>query len=212
MSQLNSPSPGAIQNDWKKLRSADMFARVTRDGATDFYFVQNHVVFYSDIKFSVAFYMDDFVRNYPKGSYGIPLYLRETDHIQCLGEPKDYFSPESNRWDVKNEILRYVPRSAGLLPAVRAYEALVKSGAEITDESICSAATRAYWDYLRRRSKLNNSRRGGNLTDSPTPTYAAFMNHHFEFSRKPGLVAACNANELRWAVFLWLAGPLIRWN
>ena len=159
MSQLCSDSTSANHDDRNKLPGADVFARVTRDDVTDFYLVQNHSVFCSDERFSVAFYMDDFVRNYPKGSYGVPLYLRQTDHIECLGEPRDYFSTESNSWDVKSEILRFAPSSAGLLPAVRAYETLVRSGVEMNDESICSAATRAYWDYVRRRSKLNASRR-----------------------------------------------------
>jgi hypothetical protein len=82
--------------------------------------------------------------------------LRQTDHIECLGEPKDYFSPATSSWDVKVEILRFSPRSAGLLPAVRAYEILVRSGVELTDETIGSAATAAYLDYVKRRSKLNS--------------------------------------------------------
>jgi hypothetical protein len=86
--------------------------------------------------------------------------LRQTDHIECLGEPKDYFSPATNSWDIKFAILRFPPRSAGLLPAVRAYETLMSSGVELTDETIESAATAAYMDCVKRPAKLNSRNPG----------------------------------------------------
>lgn len=156
MKHLGSSPPiaSAVDADWNTLPHADVFARVTRDGATDVYLVQNHVGFCWDGRISIAFYMDDFNRDYPKESYGAPMYLRQTDLIECLGEPRDYFSPSSNKWDVKGAILRSLPRSAGLLPAVRAYETLVRSGVEFTDETIGRETTAAYLDYVKRRSKL----------------------------------------------------------
>jgi hypothetical protein len=155
MAQFSNPSSTADQDDWNVLPSADVFARVTRDGVTDFYLVQNHVVFCWDGRISIGFYMDDFNRKFPKDCYGVPVYLRKTDLIECLGEPGEYFSTLSTSWEVKNSILSFIPKTAGLLPAVRAYETLVISGIKLTDEAICSAATSAYWDYAKRRSKLN---------------------------------------------------------
>lgn len=155
MSQISSPPVSAGEVDWNRLPNVDVFAYVTRDSATDIYIVQNHIGFCWEGRISVAFYMDDFHRNYPRDSYGIPMYLRQTDHIECLGEPREYFSPASNRLDVKGAILRSLPRSAGLLPAVRAYENLIRSGVELSDETIGNAATAAYLDYVKRRSKLS---------------------------------------------------------
>lgn len=220
MSQLSNPTASTYQKDWNQLPATDAFARVTRDGVADFYLVQNHVVFCWDSRFSIGFYMDDFNRKFPKDCYGVPVYLRETDLIECLGEPREYFSTLSTSWEIKSSILRFIPEPAGLLPAVRAYEALVRSGIELNDETICSAATNAYWDYAKRRSKLNSTHKGDlhllskkilqvdkAVTKKPTSSYSTLVNHHLELLRNPRLVAARGAYQLGWAEVLWLACP-----
>jgi hypothetical protein len=142
--------------EWKVLAAPEGFARVTRNGRSDIYLVQNHEGFCWDGRISVAFYMDDFDPDSDK-RYGNPLYLRKDDQIESLGTPLAYFAPTATNWEIKQSLVRLFPRSAGLLPIVRAVEALKRSGCALTDESRCEAATSAYLDYLKRRSMLNQA-------------------------------------------------------
>lgn len=110
--------------DWKVLAAPEGFARVTRHGRSDIYLVQNHEGFCWDGRISVAFYMDDFDPGHSDKHYGHPLYLHKADQIESLGSPDVYFAPASPDWDLKCSVVRLFPRSAGLLPVVRALENL----------------------------------------------------------------------------------------
>ena len=157
MSQNNQQSCSSNTDEieeWKVLAAPEGFARVTRHGRSDIYLVQNHEGFCWDGRISVAFYMDDFDPDSDK-RYGHPLYLHKSDQIESLGTPGVYFAPANPDWDVKCSLVRLFPRSAGLLPIVRAFEIIKRSGIALTDASICEAATCAYLDYVRRRVALN---------------------------------------------------------
>lgn len=159
MSQTNQQSSNIktdVIQDWKVLAAPEGFARVTRHGRSDIYLVQNHEGFCWDGRISVAFYMDDFDPDTEK-RYGHPLYLNKSDQIESLGSPNVYFAPVNADWELKRSLVRLFPRSAGLLPIVRAVEALKGSGTPLTDESICEAGTIAYLDYVKRRSMLNQA-------------------------------------------------------
>jgi hypothetical protein len=153
--QSNSSKTEEIE-DWKVLAASEGFARVTRNGRSDIYLVQNHEGFCWDGRISVAFYMDDFDPDTDK-HYGQPLYLRKDDQIESLGTPGVYFSQIDPNWAIKGSLVSLFPRSAGLLPIVRAFETLKKSGMALTDESICEVATCSYLDYVKRRSILNRA-------------------------------------------------------
>jgi hypothetical protein len=159
MSQANQQSCSSKTDEleeWKVLAAPEGFARVTRHGRSDIYLVQNHEGFCWDGRISVAFYMDDFDPDSDK-RYGHPLYLNMSDQIESLGPPDIYFAPANKDWNLKCSLVRLFPRSAGLLPIVRAFEALKRSGLALTDESICEAGTTAYLDYVKRRSMLNQA-------------------------------------------------------
>ena len=159
MSQTNQQSCSSKTDEseeGKVLAAPEGFARVTRHGRSDIYLVQNHEGFCWDGRISVAFYMDDFDPDSDK-RYGHPLYLNKSDQIESLGSPDLYFAPANPDWDLKCSLVRLFPRSAGLLPVVRAFETLKRSGLALTDESICEAGTNAYLDYVKRRSMLNQA-------------------------------------------------------
>lgn len=160
MSQTNQKSCNSKTDEleeWKVLAAPEGFARVTRHGRSDIYLVQNHEGFCWDGRISVAFYMDDFEPGRSDKRYGHPLYLHKSDQIESLGAPDVYFAPVNKDWDLKCSLVRLFPRSAGLLPVVRAFETLKRSGLALTDESICEAGTTAYLDYVKRRSMLNHA-------------------------------------------------------
>ena len=166
MSQTNQQSCSSKTDEseeWKVLAAPEGFARVTRHGRSDIYLVQNHEGFCWDGRISVAFYMDDFDPDSDK-RYGHPLYLNKSDQIESLGSPDLYFAPANPDWDLKCSLVRLFPRSAGLLPVVRAFETLKRSGLALTDESICEAGTNAYLDYVKRRSMLNQAISQGRTT------------------------------------------------
>lgn len=155
MPQADQESHSNIE-DWKVLAAPEGFARVSRQGRSDIYLVQNHEGFCWDGRISVAFYMDDFDPDSDK-RYGHPLYLNRSDQIESLGTPGIYFALTAPDWEIKQSLVRLFPRSAGLLPIVRAVETLKRSGIALTKESICEAATFAYLDYLKRRSMLSQA-------------------------------------------------------
>lgn len=154
--QLSSSSKTEGVEEWTVLAAPEGFARVTRHGRSDIYLVQNHEGFCWDGRISVAFYMDDFDPDSDK-RYGDPLYLHKDDQIESLGPPLVYFAPANPDWEIKCSLVRLFPRSAGLLPIVRAFETLKRSGIALTDESICEAATSSYLEYVRRRANLNQA-------------------------------------------------------
>jgi hypothetical protein len=159
MSQTNQQSCSSKTDEleeWKVLAAPEGFARVTRNGRSDIYLVQNHEGFCWDGRISVAFYLDDFDPDSNK-EYGRPLYLNKSDQIENLGPPDVYFAPANPDWDLKCSLVRLFPRSAGLLPIVRACETLKRSGIALTNESICETATRAYLEYVGRRAALNQA-------------------------------------------------------
>jgi hypothetical protein len=132
MSQFGDPSNGPDLEEWKVPLAAEGFARITRDGATDICLVQNHVGYGWDGQISVAFYMDDFDSDRRYRNYGVPLFMRKTDQIECLRMSGLYFSRVTAGWEIKRFISRNFPRSAGLLPAVRTCETLMSLGVELT--------------------------------------------------------------------------------
>jgi hypothetical protein len=154
MPQTNQQTYGNVE-EWKVLAAPEGFARVSRHGRSDIYLVQNHEGFCWDGRISVAFYMDDFDPDRSDKRYGHPLYLRSEDQIESLGTPGIYFAPTTPDWEIKRSLVPLFPRSAGLLPIVRAVESLKRSGVALTDESLCEVATSAYLDYVKRRSILN---------------------------------------------------------
>ncbi len=154
-SQQSYSSQIEQNQEWKVLAAPEGFARVIRHGRSDIYLVQNHEGFCWDGRISVAFYMDDFDPGRSNKRYGHPLYLHKEDQIESLGAPGVYFAPAAPDWEIKRSLVRLFPRTAGLLPIVRAVETFKRSGVALTDESICEAATSAYLDYVKRRSMLN---------------------------------------------------------
>lgn len=117
--------------------SQEGFARITRDGKSDIYVVQNQE-YPGDYRVSLAFALDDFDPSDATKLYGEPLLLNALDVVEFLGQAQDYF----------------VPKSAGLLPSVRAIEHLRTKGRQPTEQEIDDAVAYHVGDYQRRRALL----------------------------------------------------------
>lgn len=129
------------------------FARVTRDGKTDIYVVQNQE-YPGDYKVSLAFALDDFSPSDSNKTYGEPLILRSLDKIGYLGNAVDYFIPCAPLWETTFEVVRRTPESVGLLPAIRALEFLRSKGKKPTSTELTSATDYYLSDYHNRRALL----------------------------------------------------------
>ena len=133
--------------------SQEGFARVTRDGKTDIYVVQNQE-YPGDYKVSLAFALDDFEPDNANKTYGEPLILNHLDKIEYLGHASDYFVPNAPLWETCFDIVRRTPASVGLLPAIRALEFLRSKGQKPTSTELASAADYYMADYHNRRALL----------------------------------------------------------
>lgn len=133
------------------------FARISRDGHTEIYLVQNRAPL-GAYTLSVAFAMDDFGDD-SKG-VGHTLFIRQTDEIEHLGGVREYFEPISTIRPWKAAVVRLFDRSVGLLPIVRACEILRTLGRTPTVEEIQHAAQESLADYHMRRLILGVGVRG----------------------------------------------------
>ena len=126
------------------------FARITRDGHTDIYLIQNQMPFGS-YRVSLAYELDDFKEGRIRGHF---LYVRESDAVEHLGGIKEYFTPlkPTERWIA--DVFRQTGRSVGLLPMVRACEQLRRLKRTPTDAEIRHAVHEAVADYHTRRLLL----------------------------------------------------------
>lgn len=129
------------------------FARVTRDGKSDIYVIQNQE-YPGDYRVSLAFAMDDFDPTDATKLYGEPLLLNSTDVVDFLGTPQDYFLPKAPLMEDSLTMVRMVPQTAGLLPVVRAIEHLRSKGAKPTPDEMEKTTQHYLADYQRRRALL----------------------------------------------------------
>lgn len=129
------------------------FARITRDGQSDIYVVQNQE-YPGDHRFSLAFALDDFDPTDATKIYGEPLILNATDDVAFLGRAEDYFLPRAPLWEDNLAVVRMVSKEAGLLPAIRAIEHLCAKGVRPTAEELRSSVDYHVADYHRRRALL----------------------------------------------------------
>ena len=129
------------------------FARITRAGITDIYIVQNQE-YPGDYKVSLAFYMDDFEPGDTSKKYGEPLVLGQNERIQFLGSAKEYFVSKEPGCEERLQMVRLIPKSAGLLPAVRAIEHLHQDGVKPTQDARIRVARHYLDEYYRRRLLL----------------------------------------------------------
>lgn len=133
--------------------SEEGFARITRDGKSDIYVVQNQE-YPGDYRVSLAFALDDFDPSDATKLYGEPLLLNASDVVEFLGHPQDYFVPKAPLFHDCLTVVRKVPKSAGLLPSVRAIEHLRRQGRAPTEKEIDDAVAYHLGDYQRRRALL----------------------------------------------------------
>lgn len=133
--------------------SKEGFARITRDGKSDIYVVQNQQ-YPGDYRVSLAFALDDFEPGNANKLYGEPLILNKTDKVEFLGGYEDYFVPKAPLFHDCLTVVRKVPKSAGLLPSVRAIEHLRTKGRQPTEQEIDDAVAYHVGDYQRRRALL----------------------------------------------------------
>lgn len=129
------------------------FARVTRDGKTDIYVVQNQK-YPGGHKVSLAFTLDDFEPGNANKLYGEPLILHPADKIDFLGTTADYLVPKAPLWETCFEAIRRTPESAGMLPVVRALELLRSKGQKPSAADVASAVQNCVADYHNRRALL----------------------------------------------------------
>lgn len=147
MDQNNNPDADASV---KNLKLAEGFARITRDGETDIYLVQN-MCLPGGYGVSFAFDLDDFAAD---KNVGHPLVLQKGDVVEHLGAVMDYLAPVSPHWEIIVPVTRAIPRNCGLLPTVRAVEILGAMSAEPTSEDVEKVVDRVLDDYYRRRAML----------------------------------------------------------
>ena len=133
--------------------SKEGFARITRDGKSDIYVVQNQE-YPGDYRVSLAFALDDFDPSDATKLYGEPLLLNALDVVEFLGQAQDYFVPKEPLFHDCLTVVRKVPKSAGLLPSVRAIEHLRTKGRQPTEQEIDDAVAYHVGDYQRRRALL----------------------------------------------------------
>jgi hypothetical protein len=126
------------------------FARITRQGKTDVYLIQNREPL-GNYALSIAFELDDFEEGKDPGKTFI---VRANDTVQYLGPVKEYFAPQKPIGDAMMSIIRAFPRSVGLLPAVRAVESLKAKNRIPTPEEVEQAVKVALNDYHNRRAQL----------------------------------------------------------
>ena len=129
------------------------FSRITRDGESDIYVVQNQE-YPGDYKFSLAFSLDDFDPTDATKLYGEPLVIHATDNVTFLGIAQDYFRPQAPLWEDNLAVVRMVSKEAGLLPAIRAIEHLRAAGVRPTTEELKASVDYHVADYHRRRALL----------------------------------------------------------
>ena len=133
--------------------SAEGFARITRDGKSDIYVVQNQE-YPGDYKVSLAFTLDDFEPGNVSKLYGEPLVLNALDRIEFLGNAQDYFIPQAPLWEDCLAVVGMNPNEIGLLPTVRAIEHLREKGKIATEQEIELAVKHYVSDYHTRRALL----------------------------------------------------------
>ena len=103
---------------------------------------------------SLAFALDDFDPSDATKLYGEPLLLNALDVVEFLGQAQDYFVPKAPLFHDCLTVVRKVPKSAGLLPSVRAIEHLRTKGRQPTEQEIDDAVAYHVGDYQRRRALL----------------------------------------------------------
>ena len=150
---MSIPNDFMLEEPVQAFASKEGFARVTRNGKTDIYMVQNQE-YPGEYKVSLAFAMDDFEPGNTQKMYGEPLVLSSLDQIEYLGSALDYFVPKAPLWETCLDVVRRTPKSAGLLPVVRALEFLRSKGTKPTDAELNSAADHYLNDYRNRRGML----------------------------------------------------------
>ncbi len=100
---------------------------------------------------SIAFDLDDFDIN---KNVGNPLVIQKDDVVEYLGAVLEYMAPASPWWDLSVPVVRTIPRTCGLLPAVRAVERLrclkETPSATLIQETVAAVLA----DYYCRRAKL----------------------------------------------------------
>lgn len=133
--------------------SKEGFARITRNGKSDIYVVQNQE-YPGDYNVSLAFSLDDFDPTDATKVYGEPLILNATDHIAFLGCAEDYFVPQAPLWEDNLAIVRLVPKEMGLLPAIRSIEHLRAKGGRPTAEELHKTVEYYITEYENRRALL----------------------------------------------------------
>lgn len=129
------------------------FARVTRNGVSDIYVVQNQE-YPGDYKVSLAFPLDDFEPNNPRKTYGEPLLLGADDEIHFLGTPQNYFLPKAPLWEQTILLVKRIPKELGLLPTVRVVEQLKMLERQPTKDEISAVVELSIADYHYRRAML----------------------------------------------------------
>ena len=127
------------------------FARITRDGKTDIYLIQN-MNLPGGYGVSLAFDLDDFD---PGKNVGNPLVLQKGDTVKHLGAVMEYMAPASSLWELVVSVTRNIPRSCGLLPTVRAVERLRFLSEVPTAEFIEQTVALVLADYYCRRAMLS---------------------------------------------------------
>lgn len=149
----------SISNDFQlddpvsDFASKEGFARVTRDGQTDIYVVQNQE-YPGDYKVSLAFALDDFEPGNATKTYGEPLILNESDRVEFLGAATDYFIPKAPLWEISLEVVRMIPETSGLLPVIRAIEYLRAKGQKPNGNDLQQTVDYYVTDYRNRRALL----------------------------------------------------------
>lgn len=149
MNTTTSPVPEHNVNG-SYIQHPEGFARVTRDGETDIYLIQN-MNLPGGYCSSIAFDLDDFDIN---KNVGNPLVLQEGDVVEHLGAVLEYMAPKSPWWELMVPIVRTIPRNCGLLPAVRAVERLRYLKEAPSGTLIQETIAQVLADYYCRRAKL----------------------------------------------------------
>jgi hypothetical protein len=149
MNATTSPDP---QSDASatNVQYPEGFARVTRDGETDIYLVQN-INMPGGYCSSLAFDLDDFDIS---KNVGNPLVLQEGDVVEHMGAVLTYLAPASPFWELIVPVVKTIPRDCGLLPAVRAVERLRCLKEAPSETQIQETIAQVLADYYCRRLKL----------------------------------------------------------
>lgn len=129
---------------------AEGFARITRNGKTDVYLVQN-LSLPTGYKASLAFDLDDFD---DERSVGKPMVLTKDDQVEHLGKVADIFAEKAPIWGLVTTVKNSIPRDAGLLPAVRALCWLRERNTMPNMTETRNIIQRALDDYASRRAAL----------------------------------------------------------